>query len=87
MLLQGFYQGLLASIVALVLFTRVVGLLGAGHAAWFPALVPGFANALAYPVLGEVPSWLVVAGIVLVSVGMAVAGGAGSARPARRADA
>ena len=42
-LLQVVVQGLLAGVLPIYLFARAVILLGAGRAAMFPALVPGFA--------------------------------------------
>ena len=41
-LLQIVVQGLLAGMLPIYLFARAVILLGAGRAATFPALVPGF---------------------------------------------
>ena len=43
-LLQAVVQGILAGMLPIYLFARAVILLGAGRAATFPALVPGFAH-------------------------------------------
>jgi drug/metabolite transporter (DMT)-like permease len=49
-------QGVFAGAGATFLFTRAVVLLGAGRAAVFPSLVPGFTLLIGFLVLGEVPS-------------------------------
>ncbi len=72
-LFQGVYQGVLTSIVALLFFTRAVSILGAGRGAMFGALIPGLTVILSFPVLGEIPTWQELAGVVAVSVGMVVA--------------
>ncbi|MGX1787409.1 DMT family transporter [Bosea sp. NPDC055332] len=53
---QGFYQGVLMSIVALISFNRAVTLLGASAAAAMIALVPVIASLLAIVFLGEIPT-------------------------------
>jgi drug/metabolite transporter (DMT)-like permease len=73
LLLQAGYQGLLAGVFALMLYTRTIAILGSGRSALFAALVPSVAAAMAYPVLGEQPSSLAILGIGLVSLGMASA--------------
>ncbi len=55
-LLQAVVQGILAGPGAIYLFTRSVVLLGAGRAAVFPSLVPGFTLLIGFLALGEVPS-------------------------------
>lgn len=67
------YQGVLMSGVALFAYNRAVGLLGAGAAAAMMALVPVLATLLAIPVLGEVPSLLGVASIVVIALGVVIA--------------
>lgn len=68
-LLQIVVQGVLAGVVPIFLFARAVILLGAGRAATFPALVPGFALIIGYFSLGVVPSVAQVIGLVIVVVG------------------
>ena len=46
-LLQVVVQGVIAGVLPIFLFARAVILLGAGRAATFPALVPGFASSSA----------------------------------------
>ena len=55
-LLQVVVQGMLAGVLPIYLFARAVILLGAGRAATFPALVPGFSLIIGYLALGVVPS-------------------------------
>ena len=80
---QAVFQGLLAAILALLLYTRAVALLGAARGALFAALVPGTAVLLAFPLLGERPTALELAGLMLVSLGMVAALGVLQARKAR----
>ncbi len=62
-------QGLLAGMLPIYLFARAVILLGAGRAATFPALVPGFCLIIGFLALGVVPSLAQVIGLVIVVVG------------------
>ncbi len=55
-LLQAGYQGCLVVIVAMILYTRAVSILGAVRVGMCMALVPGLAALLAVPLLGERPS-------------------------------
>ena len=68
-MLQIVVQGVLAGVLPIYLFARSVILLGAGRAATFPALVPGFALIIGYFALGVVPSIAQLAGLVIVVVG------------------
>ena len=68
-LLQVVVQGILAGMLPIYLFARAVILLGAGRAATFPALVPGFSMIIGYLALGIVPSIAQVAGLVIVVIG------------------
>jgi drug/metabolite transporter (DMT)-like permease len=81
--LQAVVQGLLTAIVALLLYGRMVSLLGATTGAAFVALTPAMTALLAIPVLGEWPSTIDLLAIALISIGVyAVSGGP---LPARRA--
>ncbi|MAL76396.1 MAG: EamA family transporter [Rhodospirillaceae bacterium] len=73
LLLQGIAQGLVAAVLALICYTKAVALLGAGRAALFAALVPGFSALFAYPILGEVPTTRHLLGLALVTFGMVLA--------------
>jgi len=68
-LLQIVVQGVLAGALPIYLFARSVILLGAGRAATFPALVPGFGMIIGFLALGVVPSIAQIAGLVIVVVG------------------
>ena len=74
--LQAVVQGILTAIVALLLYGRLVSLLGATAGAAFVALTPATTALLGIPVLGEWPSsidWIAIAvistGVYLVSGG------------------
>ncbi len=74
--LQAVVQGLLTAIVALLLYGRMVSLLGATSGAAFVALTPAMTALLAIPVLGEWPSAIDWMAIALISIGVyAVSGG------------
>ncbi|HKY93668.1 MAG TPA: EamA family transporter [Kiloniellales bacterium] len=85
--LQAGFQGVIVSLLALVLFTRANALLGSTALAAFVAAVPAVSLLLAIPVLGEVPSALAVAGVVVVTLGVAcILGLIRLARPAAAAE-
>jgi drug/metabolite transporter (DMT)-like permease len=79
-LLQAIYQGAVAGVVALILYTRVVGWLGAARAALFTALVPALANTAAPLILDEPLRLPAVLGLVLVTGGMVAAVASGPKR-------
>jgi len=56
-------------VLPIFLFARTVILLGAGRAAVFPALVPGFGLIIGYLALGVVPSLEQFIGLVIVVIG------------------
>ncbi len=67
---QALFQGVFAAFLALLFYTRSVAILGAGRGAVFSAMVPGIALLMAYPVLGEIPSALELAGVITVTIGV-----------------
>jgi len=67
-LLQAVVQGIFAGAGPIFLFARSVMLLGAGRAATFPALVPGFAVVVGYLALGVVPGIPQLIGLAIVAV-------------------
>ncbi|MGY2048661.1 DMT family transporter [Methylobacterium sp. JK268] len=69
LVLQGVYQGVLVSVVALVAFNRSLALIGRRTPA-FTALVPVSATLLAIPILGEVPSLLDGAAVAAIGLGV-----------------
>ena len=68
-LLQLVMQGVLAGAGATYLFTRAVVLLGAGRAAVFASLVPGFTMLIGVLALAEVPTITQLAGFAIVMLG------------------
>jgi drug/metabolite transporter (DMT)-like permease len=68
-LLQVVVQGLLAGMLPIYLFARAVILLGAGRAATFPALVPGFSLIVGFLALGVVPTFAQLIGLAIVWLG------------------
>lgn len=71
---QAVYQGIGVAVLALLLYTRAIRVLGASAASLLMPLIPVLGVTLAIPVLGEVPVLVQWAGIVAVSGGMVLAG-------------
>ena len=72
---QALFQGLVVTIVSLLLYGRAVALLGASGGSAFGALVPALSALFAIPLLGEWPretDWM---GIVLISFGVYLTSG------------
>src|SRR5262249_39739908 len=61
--------GIFARAAGTYLFSCSVVLLGAGRAAVFPSLVPGFTLLIGFLALGEVPSLAQLAGFAIVLLG------------------
>jgi drug/metabolite transporter (DMT)-like permease len=68
-LIQALAQGALAGAGAIYLFARAVFLLGAARAAVYTALVPAFTLLIGFAFMGEVPSLLQIAGLMVVLIG------------------
>jgi drug/metabolite transporter (DMT)-like permease len=66
-------QGVIAGAGTLFTYAKMVSLLGPGRAAVFPALAPGLAALMAWPVLGHVPTGPETAGLVLAMAGLILA--------------
>lgn len=74
--LQAIVQGFLTAIVALLLYGRMVSILGATGGAAFVALTPATTALMAIPILGEWPSAFDCMAIALISIGVyGVSGG------------
>ena len=74
--LQAIVQGVLTAIVALLLYGRMVSLLGATSGAAFVALTPAMTALMGIPILGEWPSAIDWVAIAVISIGVyAVSGG------------
>jgi drug/metabolite transporter (DMT)-like permease len=72
---QAIFQGVLVTIVSLLLYGRAVAILGASGGAAFGALVPALSALLAIPLLDEWPNETDWAGIVLISAGVYLTSG------------
>jgi drug/metabolite transporter (DMT)-like permease len=72
---QAIFQGVLVTIVSLLLYGRAVALLGAAGGAAFGALVPALSALVAIPLLGEWPNAIDWLAIVLVSGGVYLTSG------------
>jgi drug/metabolite transporter (DMT)-like permease len=66
-------QGVIAGAGTLYPYSKMVSLLGPSRAAVFPALAPGLAALMAWPVLGHVPALAEAIGLLLVMTGLLVA--------------
>ena len=66
-------QGVIAGAGTLFTYSMMVSLLGPSRAAVFPALAPGLAALLAWPVLGHVPATLETMGLLVAMAGLIVA--------------
>jgi drug/metabolite transporter (DMT)-like permease len=73
-------QGVIAGTGTLFTYAKVVAMLGSARAAVFPALAPGLAALLAWPVLGHVPAAAEAAGLIVAMGGLLLA----VTSPARR---
>jgi drug/metabolite transporter (DMT)-like permease len=72
---QAIFQGVVVTVVALLLYSRAVAILGASGGAAFGALVPALSAMFAIPLLGEWPSETDWVGIIIVSAGVYLASG------------
>ena len=72
---QAVFQGVLVTIISLVLYVRSVAILGASGGAAFGALVPALTAFIAIPLLGEWPSDIGWVAIVLISAGVYLTSG------------
>lgn len=83
--LQAIVQGVLTAIVALLLYGRMVSLLGATGGAAFVALTPAVTALMGIPILGEWPSAIDWVAIAMISIGVYVVSGGPLLRLRRRA--
>lgn len=65
-------QGLIAGAGTLYTYSKTVALLGPARAAVFPALAPGFAALMAWPLLQHTPSSAEAAGLIISVAGLLV---------------
>lgn len=83
-LFQAGYQGVLNSIITLMLFNRAIRLLGAGAASAFLPLIPVIATLLAIPALNQHPGMQEWVGITIAAAGVFLATGMAERLLARR---
>lgn len=72
LLTQVLVQGVIAGGGTLYTYGKMVSLLGPARAAIFPALAPGLAALLAWPVLGHVPNTAELIGLTLAIAGLII---------------
>ena len=66
-------QGVIAGAGALFFYAKMVEKLGASRSAIFPALAPGLAALMAWPILGHIPSGVETLGLVVSMLGLIIA--------------
>lgn len=66
-------QGVIAGTGTLYTYAKMVSLLGPSRAAIFPALAPGLAALMAWPVLGHVPGSTEITGLLIAMSGLLIA--------------
>jgi drug/metabolite transporter (DMT)-like permease len=71
--IQVIFQGIIVTIISLVLYCRAVLILGASGGSAFGALVPALSAVLAVPLLDERPTASGWVGVVLISAGVYLA--------------
>ena len=76
---QGLYQGIVATILAMLAYLKAISILGTERAAVFLALVPITTGLAAVPLLGEALTGWLLSGLVFVSLGSFVASRYGGA--------
>ena len=72
---QAIFQGVLVTIVSLLVYGRAVAILGASGGAAFGSLVPALSALFAIPLLGEWPNEIDWVAIALISAGVYLASG------------
>lgn len=70
---QAIWQGMISSVVAIILFNRGVALLGPARASVLNAIIPVLSTLLAFLILSEVPTIIEAVGLVLIMTGIGVA--------------
>lgn len=70
--LQGVYQGLIAAFIAGTMIAYAARTLGSTRLSAIMSGAPALALLMAIPLLGEIPSWISVAGVVIVTAGILI---------------
>ena len=79
LVIQSFFQGIVATILAMLTYLKAIALLGAERTAAFLALVPIVIGIVAVPLLDEALTVWLSAGIIFVSLGSYIASRYGTA--------
>lgn len=66
-------QGVIAGGGTLFTYAKMVSILGPARAAVFPALAPGIAALLAWPILGHLPGTFEILGLLIAMIGLLIA--------------
>jgi drug/metabolite transporter (DMT)-like permease len=80
LIVQVVFQGIVVTIISLVLYARAVAILGASRASAFGALVPALSGLFAIPLLAEWPTTAGWVAIALISGGVYLASQGRSSR-------
>ena len=72
-LIEVLVQGVIAGVGTLYTYAKMVSILGPARAAVFPALAPGLAALMAWPVLDHVPTTAEALGLAMAMLGLIVA--------------
>jgi drug/metabolite transporter (DMT)-like permease len=70
--LQGVYQGLIAAFIAGTMIAYAARTLGSTRQSAIMSGAPALALLMAIPLLGEIPSWISVTGVVIVTAGILI---------------
>lgn len=76
---QALVQGLGQGVLAIIAYSQAIRVLGVSRAVLFPAMVPAVSILVGIPIVGELPNATQIAGLLLVTVGLA--GAIGLFRP------
>lgn len=76
---QALVQGLGQGVLAIIAYSQAIRVLGVSRAVLFPAMVPAVSVLVGIPIVGEIPNATQIAGLLLVTVGLA--GAIGLFRP------
>lgn len=76
---QALVQGVGQGVLAIIAYSQAIRVLGVSRAVLFPAMVPAVSILVGIPIVGELPNATQIAGLLLVTVGLA--GAIGAFRP------
>ena len=70
---QAVWQGMISSVIAIIMFNRGVGILGPARAGVLNAIIPVLSTILAFVFLSEVPTLIEAAVLLAILLGIGVA--------------